>query len=306
MDVGEDGPEAMHLTFMAFQPPLFRNLLLPADHGVRDLSTNFVLDISVSNGAVTNDATQQLLRQRVSEQNNSVMSDYDSAAAMAYERMVDPLTGSFAPALLDASGLGPIAGLDVLDAACGSGAVTLCAESQGAIVTACDLSAAMVDRCASRSPSTATAVADVKALPPRWSGRFDLAISNFGVIFCNDLVAGLKEMARCLKPGGVLAFSAWGVASETAGFQLIPQAAAACLPPELAQRVNPLKKRAERRCLRASVPLFSVRSGRAPALQSVCTVPRHGHWSQIAQRPTGLGLLRRRPDCAGMLASTRH
>ena len=93
------------------------------------------------------------------------MSDYDSAAAMAYERMVEPLTGSFAPALLDASGLGPIAGLDVLDAACGSGAVTLCAESQGAIVTACDLSAAMVDRCASRSPSTATAVADVKALP---------------------------------------------------------------------------------------------------------------------------------------------
>ena len=224
------------------------------------------------------------------------MSDYDSAAAMAYERMVEPLTGSFAPALLDASGLGPIAGLNVLDAACGSGAVTLCAESQGAIVTACDLSAAMVDRCASRSPSTATAVADVKALPPRWSGRFDLAISNFGVIFCNDLVAGLKEMARCLKPGGVLAFSAWGAASETAGFQLIPQAAAACLPPELAQRVNPLKKRAEAspESLRAAL-LSAIGEGacaaisvHGPEARSLVTDSPAAYWTRFAETSPGL------------------
>lgn len=164
---------------------------------------------------------------------------------MAYERMVEPLTGSFASALLDASGLGPLAGLNVLDVACGSGAVTLCAEARGAIVTACDLSPAMVDRCSARSSSAATAVANVKALPSHWTGRFDLAVSSFGVIFCGDLTAGLREMVRCLRPGGVLVFSAWGSADETAGFQIIPQAATACLPPELAQMLNPLKKRAE-------------------------------------------------------------
>lgn len=170
-------------------------------------------------------------------------SDYDATAAEAYERLVEPLTGAFADALLAAANR-PLEGLSVLDCACGSGAVTLCAEARGAIVTACDVSAAMVARCAERSHAAATVVADIKAMPSEWTGAFDVAVSSFGVIFCGDLVAGLREMVRCLKPGGTLLFSAWGDASETPGFQVIPTAARAVLPPALADIVNPLKKRA--------------------------------------------------------------
>ena len=42
MDVGEDGPEAMHLTFMAFQPPLFRKWTLGRRRGRRALVYRYV------------------------------------------------------------------------------------------------------------------------------------------------------------------------------------------------------------------------------------------------------------------------
>ena len=37
---------------------------------------------------------------------------------------------------------------------------------------------------------------------------FDLAASNFGVIFFGSAAAGVAEMARALRPGGVLLLSA--------------------------------------------------------------------------------------------------
>lgn len=171
------------------------------------------------------------------------VSDYDTAAAEAYERLVEPLTGSYANGLLDAVGK-PLSGLSVLDCACGSGAVSICAVQRGASVTACDISPAMVARCAERCNSVATAVADLKALPEEWTGKFDVAVSSFGVIFCGDLVVGLREMTRCLKPGGVVLFTAWGGPDETPGFQIIPKAAVDCLATDLADKVNPKRKRA--------------------------------------------------------------
>ena len=167
----------------------------------------------------------------------SSASDYDADAAGAYEQWVEPLTGSFAATLFDSSSIS-LNGLKLLDAACGTGAVGLLAEARGALVTATDISPAMVARVAARSPTIATAVADIKSLPAHFSGRFDVVSSSFGVIFCGDVAAGLREMARCLRPGGVLVMSAWGNAAETEGFQLIPTAAAGCLPAELAARVK--------------------------------------------------------------------
>lgn len=173
------------------------------------------------------------------------MDEYDATAATAYEKWVEPLTGSFAPDLLNAAVGDAPGGLQVLDCACGSGAVSLHAESIGATVTASDISPAMVARTVARSSSLETVVADVKALPADWSGRFDAVVSSFGVIFCGDLSAGLREMARCCKPGGAVAFTSWGTAAETAGFQLIPAAATSCLPSDLAAKVCPKSRRAE-------------------------------------------------------------
>ena len=220
---------------------------------------------------------------------------YNAAAAEAYECMVEPLTGTFSAALLDAAGVA-LAGRDVLDVACGSGAVTLCACARGAIVTACDVSPAMVERCAARSSAAATAVANVMALPSHWSGRFDVAVSSFGVIFCGELVAGLKEMARCLRPGGVLIFSAWGSAAETAGYQIIPQAAAACLPLELSQKVNPLKKRSEGSVEKLREALVSAMGEGAadsirvhgPETRALTVESPAAYWTRFAKTSPGL------------------
>jgi len=35
----------------------------------------------------------------------------------------------------------------------------------------------------------------------------------------------IAELSRCVRPGGAIAFSAWGSAEETAAFQLIPTVA---------------------------------------------------------------------------------
>ena len=48
-----------------------------------------------------------------------------------YERWVEPFTSCFARAALQLAG-DPVSGLDVLDVACGTGAVSLLAAAQGA------------------------------------------------------------------------------------------------------------------------------------------------------------------------------
>ena len=138
-------------------------------------------------------------------------SAWDSVAE-AYAERVEPFTSSFASALLDL--VGDIEGKRLLDVAAGSGAVAvIAAVDHGASVTATDFSESMLrvlderpswrfERTAGDGRVLETVVADGQALPAQWSDTYDVAISNFGVIFFPDPGAGLKEMLRCIKPGG--------------------------------------------------------------------------------------------------------
>lgn len=59
--------------------------------------------------------------------------------------------------------------------------------------------------------------------------------------FCG--IRQVRELLRCLQPGGLLLLSAWGGHEETAAFQVIPTAAEAVLSSEGRQASRP--KRAD-------------------------------------------------------------
>lgn len=172
---------------------------------------------------------------------SSVADGWDRVAA-EYEARVQPLTAAFVAPLLDAldRALGDV---DLVDVACGTGAVSLEAASRGARVMACDYSAEMVRITAARAAErglehVTTLICSGESLPEEWSGRYDCAISSFGVIFFEDARKGMSELARTLKPGGRLAISAWGSMDETPAFGMIPSAAAA-LARARGQQANP-------------------------------------------------------------------
>jgi SAM-dependent methyltransferase len=131
----------------------------------------------------------------------------------------------------------PSLGEHVLDIGCGSGTTTLrLAEAVGAqgSVLGIDLSAPMLavaERRARQSGSVAKFIeADVADHPFR-TKHFDLAFSQFGVMFFADPVAALANVHAAMKKGGRLAFVCWRASTENP-WSAVPEAAAKpWLPP---------------------------------------------------------------------------
>jgi SAM-dependent methyltransferase len=105
-----------------------------------------------------------------------------------------------------------VAGLTVLDVACGTGVVAVTAARLGAKTHGLDLSPALIERARQNAAITGLEVAfiegDAEALPYP-DASFDTVLSQFGHIFAPRPEAALGEMLRVLKPGGRIAFSAW-------------------------------------------------------------------------------------------------
>eukprot|EP00536_Pseudo-nitzschia_multiseries_P008031 jgi/Psemu1/19381/gm1.19381_g len=196
-----------------------------------------------------------------------------------YERRVEPFTSLFAEELLrpllptvaavmvQDDDTDPSLPLRLLDVGCGTGAVSLLGISHGMNVVATDGSEAMVERTkervraelqllkgaavrgkdseSSRSLSAALRFLETSAsapgtdLPEDWTESVDLAVANFSVVFFPDPGEGLREMHRCLRPGGVAAISAWGAPSETPAFGVFRDVASELLPGDLAAAGKP-------------------------------------------------------------------
>ncbi len=102
-----------------------------------------------------------------------------------------------------------VAGAELVDLACGTGSAALIAAARGAHVTGLDLTPELIAIAQGRTNAETVRwrcgdAADT-GLPDR---AFDAVVSNMGIIFV-DPARQVPELARILKPNGVLSFSSW-------------------------------------------------------------------------------------------------
>jgi ubiquinone/menaquinone biosynthesis C-methylase UbiE len=136
-----------------------------------------------------------------------------AVTAEAYDRFMGVHSRQLSPQLVDLARLSPDA--RVLDVGCGPGALTteLVARLRTGSVAAVDPSESFVLAARERHPGVDVRRASAEALPFA-DGAFDAALAQLVVHFMTDPVAGLREMARVTRPGGVVAACVWDHAGE--------------------------------------------------------------------------------------------
>jgi len=100
------------------------------------------------------------------------------------------------------------AGDKVLDVGCGVGALTAHLRSVGAEVAAIDPSPPFIDAIRMRLPDVDVRRGTAEELP-YGTAAFDAALAQLVVHFMKDPVAGLSQMARVTRRGGVIAACVW-------------------------------------------------------------------------------------------------
>lgn len=156
-------------------------------------------------------------------------------AADAYDRHVGRYGESLSRAHAAAAGLEP--DWRVLDVGCGPGALTrVLAEAVGAErVAAVDPSEPWAHACAQRVPGADVRVAPAERLPFD-DGAFDATLSQLVVNFLDDAGAGVREMRRVTRRGGIVHACVWDYAGEMTMLRVFWDAAIAVDParaPEL-------------------------------------------------------------------------
>jgi len=128
--------------------------------------------------------------------------------AAAYDAFMGRYSGPLAPRFADFAGVS--SGLEALDVGCGTGMLTaeLVRRLGADSVTASDPSAPFVASIEERFPGVDVRQATAEHLPYE-DARFDAALAQLVVHFMTDPVAGLGEMRRVTKPGGVIAACVW-------------------------------------------------------------------------------------------------
>jgi SAM-dependent methyltransferase len=128
--------------------------------------------------------------------------------AAAYDAFMGRYSVPLAPQLADFAGVS--SGQEALDIGCGTGALTgeLARRVGAASVSACDPSEGFVASMRERYPNVDIRQASAEELPYD-AGRFDATLAQLVVHFMTDPVAGLAEMRRVTKPGGVVAACVW-------------------------------------------------------------------------------------------------
>ena len=152
-----------------------------------------------------------------------------SVAAEAYDRFMGRYSIPLAPGL---GGFADVrAGHHALDVGCGPGALTaeLVRRIGADAVSAVDPSEPFVEAARRRLPGVAVEQASAEALPFA-DDAFDVVLAQLVVHFMRDPIAGLTEVARVTRPGGVVAACVWDHASAQGPLGLFWSAAKALDP----------------------------------------------------------------------------
>jgi len=126
-------------------------------------------------------------------------------AATDWAYMFEPYGRDAAEHIFTVTGVGP--GTEVFDMACGSGYATARAARRGANVTGLDASRELLEIAEHRTPTGRFDAGSMFALPYN-DESFDV-VTSFNGIWGGCEVA-MREAARVLKPGGMLAVTFWG------------------------------------------------------------------------------------------------
>jgi SAM-dependent methyltransferase len=133
--------------------------------------------------------------------------------AEAYDRHIGRYSRELGRALIAAAGVR--AGQRALDVGCGPGALTaeLVALLGAEQVAAVEPSAPFADACRRRLPRVQVEVAPAEALPFD-AATFDCALAQLVLNFMAAPAAGVREMQRVTRRGGVVAAAVWDYAGE--------------------------------------------------------------------------------------------
>lgn len=148
-------------------------------------------------------------------------SDPAVEGAWAYERLhVNAVFRQWAGPVLDAAGVTD--GSHVLDVACGTGVVAREAQGRvgpGGSVTGLDLGAGMLAVARSIEQDVTWMEGDAGRLPFD-DDRFDAVVCQFGLMFFPDRVGAIREMLRCVKPGGVVVVAVWDALERSEAYPI--------------------------------------------------------------------------------------
>jgi SAM-dependent methyltransferase len=136
-------------------------------------------------------------------------------SADAYDRFMGRYSATLSSQLADLAGV--VEGRRALDVGCGSGMLTaeLVSRLGADAVAAIDPAELFVAAVRTRNPCVDVRQGAAERLPFP-DGEFDAALAQLVVHFMADPVAGLREMARVTRPGGVVAASVWDLAGGRA------------------------------------------------------------------------------------------
>ncbi|MDX6665823.1 MAG: hypothetical protein QOG68_2029 [Solirubrobacteraceae bacterium] len=135
------------------------------------------------------------------------------APAEVYDRLVGRYSPQLAAALTDFAGVG--AGARALDVGCGPGALSaeLAGRLGAANVSAAEPSEQFAEACRARLPGVEVVAAAAESLPFA-DDAFDATLAQLVVNFMHDPAAGVREMTRVTRPGGIVAACVWDYAGE--------------------------------------------------------------------------------------------